>query len=110
MNWKTDPARPLGDRSGDCLPDVALFASGKVCFPETRLRLSQRIGRLNCGLSLREYGRTETESISTSMLPLSDVYRAAEPEIARDGLIGVQIHSGGPMEVEFKDIQIRVLP
>ncbi|MGO9600036.1 MAG: hypothetical protein ACLP7Q_18760 [Isosphaeraceae bacterium] len=74
------------------------------------MRLSQRIGRLNCGLSLGEYGRTETKSISTSMLPLSDVYRAAEPEIARDGLIAVQIHGGGPMEVEFKDIQIRVLP
>jgi len=30
--------------------------------------------------------------------------------IARDGLIAVQIHGGGPMEVQFKDIQIRVLP
>ena len=27
-----------------------------------------------------------------------------------DGLIAVQIHAGGPMEVQFKDIQIRVLP
>ena len=40
---------------------------------------------------------------------LSDVYREAEPEIARDGLIAVQIQ-GGPMEVKFKDIQILVLP
>jgi len=30
--------------------------------------------------------------------------------IARDGLIAVQIHAGSPMEVQFKDIQIRVLP
>jgi len=29
---------------------------------------------------------------------------------ARDGLIAVQIHAGSPMEVQFKDIQIRVLP
>ncbi|MGC1720952.1 MAG: hypothetical protein WA746_18375 [Isosphaeraceae bacterium] len=27
-----------------------------------------------------------------------------------DGLIAVQIHASGPMEVQFKDIQIRVLP
>ena len=27
-----------------------------------------------------------------------------------DGLIAVQIHAGGPMEVQFKDIQLRVLP
>ena len=27
-----------------------------------------------------------------------------------DGLIAVQLHAGGPMEVQFKDIQIRVLP
>ena len=30
--------------------------------------------------------------------------------IGRDGLIAVQIHAGSPMEVQFKDIQIRVLP
>ena len=75
------------------------------------MRLSLRVGRLNCGLSWREYGRTETESISTLYVnaALSDVYGAAEPELARDGLIAVQI-PGGPMEVDFKDIQIRVLP
>ena len=40
----------------------------------------------------------------------SVVYREEVPNIARDGLIAVQIHGGGPMEVQFKDIQIRVLP
>ena len=40
----------------------------------------------------------------------SVVYREEVPNIARDGLIAVQIHAGGPMEVQFKDIQIRVLP
>jgi prenyltransferase beta subunit len=38
------------------------------------------------------------------------VYREELPAIARDGLIAVQIHAGGPMEAQFKDIQIRVLP
>ena len=40
----------------------------------------------------------------------SVVYREKAPDIARDGLIAVQIHAGSPMEVQFKDIQIRVLP
>ena len=40
----------------------------------------------------------------------SVVYREEAPNIARDGLIAVQIHAGSPMEVQFKDIQIRVLP
>jgi hypothetical protein len=40
----------------------------------------------------------------------SVVYREEAPDIARDGLIAVQIHAGNPMEVQFKDIQIRVLP
>jgi hypothetical protein len=38
------------------------------------------------------------------------VYREEDHVIARDGLIAVQIHGGGPMEVDFKDIQIRMLP
>jgi prenyltransferase beta subunit len=40
----------------------------------------------------------------------SVVYREATTSIARDGLIAVQIHAGGPMEVEFKDLRIRPLP
>jgi prenyltransferase beta subunit len=40
----------------------------------------------------------------------SVIYREEVPNIARDGLIAVQIHAGSPMEVQFKDIQIRVLP
>jgi prenyltransferase beta subunit len=40
----------------------------------------------------------------------SVIYREEDPGIAGDGQIAVQIHGGGPMEVEFKDIQIRVLP
>src|SRR5262249_41042354 len=37
-------------------------------------------------------------------------YKEAEPKIARDGLLAVQIHAGGPMEVQFKDMMIQELP
>ncbi len=37
-------------------------------------------------------------------------YRETDAAIARDGRIAVQIHSGGPMKVEFKDIYIQALP
>jgi hypothetical protein len=39
----------------------------------------------------------------------SVIYREESANIARDGQIAVQIHGGGPMEVQFKDIQIRTL-
>jgi acetyl esterase/lipase len=37
-------------------------------------------------------------------------YKETDPAIARDGRIAVQIHAGGPMKVEFKDIYIQQLP
>jgi prenyltransferase beta subunit/pimeloyl-ACP methyl ester carboxylesterase len=37
-------------------------------------------------------------------------YREEDPTIARDGKIAVQIHAGGPMEIQFKDIYIQPLP
>ena len=37
-------------------------------------------------------------------------YRESEPNIARSGMIAVQIHAGGPLEVQFKDIRIKELP
>jgi prenyltransferase beta subunit/pimeloyl-ACP methyl ester carboxylesterase len=37
-------------------------------------------------------------------------YRETDPSIARSGLIAVQIHAGGPMEVQFKDMMIQSLP
>jgi prenyltransferase beta subunit len=40
----------------------------------------------------------------------SAVYQEEVPSIARSGLIAVQIHAGGPMEVQFKDVRIRELP
>ncbi|QEH34366.1 Prenyltransferase and squalene oxidase repeat protein [Aquisphaera giovannonii] len=38
------------------------------------------------------------------------VYREPESEIAREGLIAVQLHAGAPMEVHFKDLLVRPLP
>ncbi len=37
-------------------------------------------------------------------------YREEDPKVARDGRIAVQIHQGGPMEIQFKDIYIQPLP
>jgi predicted esterase len=37
-------------------------------------------------------------------------FKETDPAIARDGRIALQIHSGGPMKVEFKDIDIQPLP
>ena len=37
-------------------------------------------------------------------------YKETDSSIAREGRIAVQIHAGGPMKVEFKDIYIQPLP
>ena len=37
-------------------------------------------------------------------------YHEPDPAIARSGLLAVQIHAGGPMEVQFKDVMIQPLP
>ncbi len=37
-------------------------------------------------------------------------YRETEKGIAPDGRIAVQVHAGGPMEVQFKDMYIQPLP
>ncbi len=37
-------------------------------------------------------------------------YREDDPNVAREGKIAVQIHGGGPMEVQFKDVLIQSLP
>ena len=33
----------------------------------------------------------------------------ADPKLSRRGVIGLQVHSGGPMEVRFKDLKLEVL-
>jgi hypothetical protein len=37
-------------------------------------------------------------------------YTEADADIAREGIIATQIHSGGPMEVQFRNIRIKELP
>ncbi len=37
-------------------------------------------------------------------------YEEPDADIARDGKIALQIHAGGPMQVQFKDIYIQPLP
>jgi hypothetical protein len=37
-------------------------------------------------------------------------YTEEDPEIAREGIIATQVHSGGPMEVQFRKLRIQQLP
>jgi poly(3-hydroxybutyrate) depolymerase/prenyltransferase beta subunit len=37
-------------------------------------------------------------------------YKETDPTVARDGKIALQIHAGGPMEIQFKDVLIQTLP
>jgi poly(3-hydroxybutyrate) depolymerase len=37
-------------------------------------------------------------------------YKEADPAVARDGLVAVQMHAGGSMEVQFRDMMIQPLP
>ncbi len=37
-------------------------------------------------------------------------YKEADARIARDGLVAVQMHAGGSMEVQFRDMMIQPLP
>ncbi|MEZ6046219.1 MAG: DUF1080 domain-containing protein [Planctomycetaceae bacterium] len=54
--------------------------------------------------------RADGDQITLSMNGLETVrYTESDPEIPRDGLIAVQVHSGGPLKVEFRHIRIKVL-
>jgi hypothetical protein len=33
-----------------------------------------------------------------------------DPQISRRGIIGLQMHSGGPMEIRFKDLEVELNP
>jgi hypothetical protein len=33
-----------------------------------------------------------------------------DPKIARNGIIGLQVHSGGPTEVRFRNLQLELSP
>jgi poly(3-hydroxybutyrate) depolymerase/prenyltransferase beta subunit len=37
-------------------------------------------------------------------------YRETEPSVARSGLLAVQIHAGGPMDIKFQNLMIQALP
>ena len=55
--------------------------------------------------------RVMGDEITLSLNGVESVkYKETDPAIAREGRIAVQIHAGGPMKVEFKDIYIQPLP
>ena len=47
-------------------------------------------------------------------LKINDVttvdYTEADPEIAKTGIIALQVHAGGPMKAEFRNLRIKPLP
>ncbi|WZO95860.1 family 16 glycoside hydrolase [Isosphaeraceae bacterium EP7] len=55
--------------------------------------------------------RCSGKSIVMTLNGVTDVkYEEDDSSVARDGRIALQIHAGGPMEVQFKDILIQPLP
>ena len=55
--------------------------------------------------------RAQGDHIRVSLNGVESVdYREPDEKIARDGKIAVQIHAGGPFEVQFKDMLIQPLP
>ncbi len=55
--------------------------------------------------------RCQGDHITLTLNGVTSVdYVEKDAAIARDGKIAVQIHAGGPMKVEFKDIYIQPLP
>ncbi len=56
--------------------------------------------------------RAMGDSITLSLNGQDSVrdYRETDPRIARDGLVAVQMHAGGSMEVQFRDMMIQPLP
>jgi hypothetical protein len=54
--------------------------------------------------------RCEGDRVTLAINGLTTVdYREPDDKIARDGIIAVQVHSGGPMEIRFKDMRIKRL-
>ncbi len=49
-------------------------------------------------------------TISLSGQTTVNNYREDDSQVARSGLLAVQIHAGGPMEIQFKDVMIQPLP
>ncbi len=55
--------------------------------------------------------RAMGDQITLSLNGVTSVtYREDDPKVARGGKIAVQLHSGGPTEVQFKDVLIQSLP
>ena len=57
---------------------------------------------------VRAAGRQDR--LSTQRQEVAVEYHEPDPAIARSGLLAVQIHAGGPMEVQFKNMMIQPLP
>jgi hypothetical protein len=55
--------------------------------------------------------RAEENHIQLTLNGITTVdYREEDESIAREGIIALQVHSGGPLRVEFRKLRIRELP
>ena len=55
--------------------------------------------------------RAEGDHVVLKMNGVTTVdYREPDADIARSGIVALQVHSGGPMKVEFRNIRIKELP
>jgi hypothetical protein len=55
--------------------------------------------------------RAEGDHVRLSLGGMQTVdYRETDAAISRDGVIALQVHAGGPLRVEFRNLRIRELP
>ncbi len=94
----------IGEKYWGCLYDESRRRIVLVQAPET----------LNDVLKKEDWNsyviRAEGESVKLSINGFQSVdYVEKEAEIARDGIIALQVHSGPPLKVEFRNIRIKRL-
>lgn len=54
--------------------------------------------------------RAQGDQITLKVNGMTTVeYREPDSEIARSGIVALQVHSGGPMKIEFRNIRIKAL-
>lgn len=94
----------VGEKYWGCLYDESRRNKTLVEAP-TELESTLKKGDWN------EYSiRAQGDQILLKLNGVTTVdYRESDPEIARKGIIALQVHSGGPLKVEFRNLRIRKL-
>lgn len=94
----------IGEKYWGCLYDESRRNKVLVAAP-VELEASLKKGDWN------EYTiRAEGEHITLRLNGMTTVdYKEPDPSIARKGIIALQVHSGGPLRVEFRKIRLKPL-